>query len=104
MSKKRPAKRRAKAKARRRGGGAAGRRPCITEEELIAALDDVEIRRALRLLRLAPELVALLKNPSGGVIEDVKSAVLNPPPPPSPEALALLQALEQEHQDQALPR
>lgn len=104
MSKKRQAKRRAKAKARARARvqlDAPDSRPSITEEELKAALDDVAVCCALRLLRLAPELLALDKDTPAAVIEDVKYAVRHPPPPPPPEWLALYQAVKQEEQEEA---
>ena len=107
MSKKRQAKRRAKAEARRRGRvhlPDPGSRPSITKEELKAALDDVAVCCALRLLRLAPELLALDKDTPAAVIEDVKYAVRHPPPPPPPELLALYQAMKQEEQAQAQGR
>ena len=96
MSKKRQAKRKAKAKARRRAardGWRPALTPSITEEELLARIQDAGIRRYLRLLAHAPELLALDKDTPTEVIKDVKRAVLDPPPL-SPSELGLLQELD----------
>ena len=51
----------------------------LTERELTEGIEVALWGLSMHLLRLCPELLALLQDPPTSVIEDVKRAVLEPP-------------------------